>query len=212
MKTLPVPNSNGIISGQTGDAKIANILKKRPTSNPAAANATPKIPSPTKDPTSEAVRTSADCDSNKTATTDEKAATNEKHILENPIAAKFCQTMLNKRSPAKSAPTGLGGMSTGSTMTTLNDGAEQENLLPARTRPAVLIPSMRLKPTTAAAGRGRRPPNGRLDGLWRRIKERDWTVSSVQIDRISMLLFPIAFGLFNLCYWCTYFLKMDRPM
>ncbi|CAJ0943027.1 unnamed protein product, partial [Mesorhabditis belari] len=42
--------------------------------------------------------------------------------------------------------------------------------------------------------------------------DRDWTVTSVQVDRCSMIMFPLSFLVFNITYWSIYFLKMDRPM
>uniref|UniRef100_A0A0N5BQG5 Neur_chan_LBD domain-containing protein n=1 Tax=Strongyloides papillosus TaxID=174720 RepID=A0A0N5BQG5_STREA len=42
--------------------------------------------------------------------------------------------------------------------------------------------------------------------------ERDWTITSVQVDRISMIMFPLSFLLFNIIYWLVYFSKMDRPL
>ncbi|KJH53170.1 Cation transporter family protein [Dictyocaulus viviparus] len=42
--------------------------------------------------------------------------------------------------------------------------------------------------------------------------DRDWTVTSVQVDRCSMVMFPLSFLIFNIVYWSTYFMKMDRPM
>lgn len=42
--------------------------------------------------------------------------------------------------------------------------------------------------------------------------ERDWTITSVQVDRISMIMFPLSFLVFNIIYWLVYFSKMDRPL
>lgn len=42
--------------------------------------------------------------------------------------------------------------------------------------------------------------------------DRDWTVTSVQVDRCSMIMFPLSFLIFNIVYWSIYFVKMDRPM
>ncbi|CAI4230822.1 unnamed protein product [Auanema sp. JU1783] len=42
--------------------------------------------------------------------------------------------------------------------------------------------------------------------------DRDWTVTSVQVDRCSMIMFPLSFLVFNVVYWSIYFMKMDRPM
>ncbi|CAI5444763.1 unnamed protein product [Caenorhabditis angaria] len=42
--------------------------------------------------------------------------------------------------------------------------------------------------------------------------DRDWTVTSVQVDRCSMIMFPLSFLIFNVVYWSIYFMKMDRPM
>ncbi|KAK6015136.1 Neurotransmitter-gated ion-channel transmembrane region [Ostertagia ostertagi] len=42
--------------------------------------------------------------------------------------------------------------------------------------------------------------------------DRDWTVTSVQVDRCSMIMFPLSFLVFNIVYWSIYFVKMDRPM
>ncbi|CAJ0600372.1 unnamed protein product [Cylicocyclus nassatus] len=42
--------------------------------------------------------------------------------------------------------------------------------------------------------------------------DRDWTVTSVQVDRCSMIMFPLSFLIFNIVYWSIYFMKMDRPM
>nr|CDJ98430.1 unnamed protein product [Haemonchus contortus] len=42
--------------------------------------------------------------------------------------------------------------------------------------------------------------------------DRDWTITSVQVDRCSMIMFPLSFLVFNIVYWSIYFAKMDRPM
>ncbi|CAJ0578731.1 unnamed protein product, partial [Mesorhabditis spiculigera] len=42
--------------------------------------------------------------------------------------------------------------------------------------------------------------------------DRDWTVTSVQVDRCSMIMFPLSFLFFNVAYWSIYFMKMDRPL
>lgn len=42
--------------------------------------------------------------------------------------------------------------------------------------------------------------------------DRDWTITSVQVDRCSMIMFPLSFLIFNVVYWSIYFMKMDRPM
>ncbi|GMT17330.1 hypothetical protein PFISCL1PPCAC_8627 [Pristionchus fissidentatus] len=42
--------------------------------------------------------------------------------------------------------------------------------------------------------------------------DRDWTITSVQVDRCSMIMFPLSFLVFNITYWFIYFMKMDRPM
>uniref|UniRef100_A0A915BLI1 Neurotransmitter-gated ion-channel transmembrane domain-containing protein n=1 Tax=Parascaris univalens TaxID=6257 RepID=A0A915BLI1_PARUN len=42
--------------------------------------------------------------------------------------------------------------------------------------------------------------------------DHDWTITSVQVDRCSMIMFPLAFLVFNIIYWSIYFIKMDRPM
>uniref|UniRef100_A0A1I7YDR1 Neur_chan_LBD domain-containing protein n=1 Tax=Steinernema glaseri TaxID=37863 RepID=A0A1I7YDR1_9BILA len=42
--------------------------------------------------------------------------------------------------------------------------------------------------------------------------DREWTVTSVQVDRCSMIMFPLSFLVFNITYWFIYFMKMDRPM
>ncbi|KAL6728725.1 hypothetical protein Aduo_010466 [Ancylostoma duodenale] len=42
--------------------------------------------------------------------------------------------------------------------------------------------------------------------------DRDWTITSVQVDRCSMIMFPLSFLIFNIVYWSIYFMKMDRPM
>lgn len=42
--------------------------------------------------------------------------------------------------------------------------------------------------------------------------DRDWTITSVQVDRCSMIMFPLSFLVFNMTYWFIYFMKMDRPM
>jgi cation transporter family protein len=42
--------------------------------------------------------------------------------------------------------------------------------------------------------------------------DRDWTVTSVQVDRCSMIMFPFSFLMFNIIYWTIYYTKMDRPM
>uniref|UniRef100_A0A0N4ZEJ7 Ligand-gated ion channel 50 n=1 Tax=Parastrongyloides trichosuri TaxID=131310 RepID=A0A0N4ZEJ7_PARTI len=42
--------------------------------------------------------------------------------------------------------------------------------------------------------------------------EKDWTITSVQVDRISMIMFPLSFLVFNIIYWLVYFSKMDRPL
>ncbi|CAD6188244.1 unnamed protein product [Caenorhabditis auriculariae] len=42
--------------------------------------------------------------------------------------------------------------------------------------------------------------------------DRDWTITSVQVDRCSMIMFPLSFLVFNIIYWSIYFTKMDRPM
>ncbi|KAH7720472.1 CRE-LGC-50 protein, partial [Aphelenchoides avenae] len=47
---------------------------------------------------------------------------------------------------------------------------------------------------------------------WVRSPEREWTVTSVQVDRCSMIMFPLSFLVFNITYWLIYFTKMDRPM
>ncbi|KAF7632608.1 Ligand-gated ion channel 50 [Meloidogyne graminicola] len=44
------------------------------------------------------------------------------------------------------------------------------------------------------------------------ISERDWTISSVQVDRISMILFPMSYLVFNICYWAYYLGKIGRPL
>uniref|UniRef100_A0A915ECG2 Uncharacterized protein n=1 Tax=Ditylenchus dipsaci TaxID=166011 RepID=A0A915ECG2_9BILA len=42
--------------------------------------------------------------------------------------------------------------------------------------------------------------------------DRDWTITSVQVDRCSMIIFPLSFLIFNITYWSIYFSKIDRPM
>ncbi|CAK5047659.1 unnamed protein product [Meloidogyne enterolobii] len=42
--------------------------------------------------------------------------------------------------------------------------------------------------------------------------ERDWTITSVQVDRISMILFPMSYLVFNIGYWAYYLGKIGRPL
>ncbi|KAI6175801.1 Ligand-gated ion channel 50 [Aphelenchoides bicaudatus] len=42
--------------------------------------------------------------------------------------------------------------------------------------------------------------------------DREWTLTSIQVDRCSMILFPMSFLLFNIIYWSVYFCKLDRPL
>ncbi|TKR64243.1 hypothetical protein L596_024813 [Steinernema carpocapsae] len=42
--------------------------------------------------------------------------------------------------------------------------------------------------------------------------DREFTITSVQVDRCSMIMFPLSFLVFNITYWFIYFMKMDRPM
>ncbi|VDM56276.1 unnamed protein product [Angiostrongylus costaricensis] len=42
--------------------------------------------------------------------------------------------------------------------------------------------------------------------------DREWNLTSIQVDRCSMIMFPLAFLFFNIVYWSIYFAKMDRPM
>lgn len=41
---------------------------------------------------------------------------------------------------------------------------------------------------------------------------QQWTMTSVQVDRCSMIMFPLSFLFFNVVYWLIYFSKMDRPL
>lgn len=139
--------------------------------------------------------------------------------LSNPIVARFCKALINKRRPTEIGGEGEASSTTESKVapaTPLNDEGvtspasggvgggvtELDVLLPQRVN-RLPTPNRRKSSRRRMAG-----IRNWCRGVW----ERDWTLSSVQVDRISMLMFPIAFGLFNLCYWCIYFLKMDRPM
>ncbi|KAI1728037.1 neurotransmitter-gated ion-channel ligand binding domain-containing protein [Ditylenchus destructor] len=58
-----------------------------------------------------------------------------------------------------------------------------------------------------------------LRSFWKNIKrlnvfssDKDWTITSVQVDRCSMIIFPLSFLIFNITYWSIYFSKIDRPM
>jgi len=43
-------------------------------------------------------------------------------------------------------------------------------------------------------------------------QDKEWTITSVQVDRCSMIIFPLSFLIFNITYWSIYFSKIDRPM
>ncbi|KAL7078271.1 hypothetical protein ACQ4LE_001900 [Meloidogyne hapla] len=52
----------------------------------------------------------------------------------------------------------------------------------------------------------------RLNKLNPFTSERDWTITSVQVDRISMILFPMSYLVFNIGYWAYYLGKIGRPL
>ena len=43
-------------------------------------------------------------------------------------------------------------------------------------------------------------------------QDREWTITSVQVDRISMILFPMSYLVFNISYWSYYLGKIGRPL
>lgn len=140
--------------------------------------------------------------------------------LSNPIVSRFCQALINKKK-TELTPGAVGTPATVETQllsptTPSNDEAITS---PASggggagvTELDVLLPQRSDRLPAPNRRKVSRRRIARLRDWWRGVWERDWTLSSVQVDRISMLMFPIAFGAFNLCYWCIYFLKMDRPM
>ncbi|KAL3082240.1 hypothetical protein niasHS_005284 [Heterodera schachtii] len=58
-----------------------------------------------------------------------------------------------------------------------------------------------------------------LRAIWHQLKklnpcssDREWSITSVQVDRISMILFPLSYLVFNLTYWIYYLAKIGRPL
>ncbi|KAL3082110.1 hypothetical protein niasHT_031139 [Heterodera trifolii] len=58
-----------------------------------------------------------------------------------------------------------------------------------------------------------------LRTIWHQLKklnpcssDREWSITSVQVDRISMILFPLSYLVFNLTYWIYYLGKIGRPL
>uniref|UniRef100_A0A914I304 Ligand-gated ion channel 50 n=1 Tax=Globodera rostochiensis TaxID=31243 RepID=A0A914I304_GLORO len=68
------------------------------------------------------------------------------------------------------------------------------------------------------SSRNRKPPR-LLRSIWAQLKklnpclaEREWAITSVQVDRISMILFPLSYLVFNMTYWIYYLAKIGRPL
>uniref|UniRef100_A0A914E637 Uncharacterized protein n=1 Tax=Acrobeloides nanus TaxID=290746 RepID=A0A914E637_9BILA len=82
------------------------------------------------------------------------------------------------------------------------DGAAVATIVPSEEEPLHNLPSKKKKWWSRI--------QARLPKL--SIPDMDWTITSVQVDRCSMIMFPLSFLVFNITYWCIYFTKMDRPM
>jgi hypothetical protein len=210
--------TNGLVA-QPGAPHTANVLRKRLGHNLIGHSAISNTPNTAESLVSPgtAQRALGASPTGDTATV--QSPTNDTtrvDPLTNPVVARFCQALINRRRPeAATTPTAEVTTETQLLSPATPSNEEGSPMTAVVTEQDVLLPQPhRIQRRQSAPNRRKsvRRQLGRVRDWWVAVWERDWTVSSVQVDRISMLMFPIAFGAFNLCYWCIYFLKMDRPM